>query len=159
MMLPSTAAARDIPTGLGQAVSQATIDAIKADKPVSTSGFPSWCSWMPFADYLPACRVPTAAEQNAAIKADIEKAAGAGTPAYNPDLAAEQYQEYLKDATSYCASHPEECAAYKQAGESPTCSAMLGTGTVAQTFCANPGGYLLLGAAAIAGILLWGARR
>jgi hypothetical protein len=116
--------------------------------------FPSWCSWLPFADYMAACKVPTAAEQAAYVKTEIEKAAGAGTPNYNPNLAAEQYGEYLKDVSTYCESHPEECAEYQAAGEHPDCSAILGTGTFAQKFCANQGTFLLFGALGLVGVIV-----
>jgi hypothetical protein len=108
---------------------------------------------------MPACRVPTAAEQAASVKADIEKAAGAGTPSYNPELAAEQYGEYLKDVDTYCVNHPEECAEYTSAGKHPTCSAILGIGTFAQKFCSNQGTFLLVGALSIVGVVLLATRR
>lgn len=152
MMIPSTMPARTIPVGLGQAVSPETFQSIVAMK--APSDFPSWCSWMPFADYMPACKVPTAAQQNAAIKTEIEKAAGAGTPAYNPDLAAQQYEEYLKDSAAYCAAHPDECAEYTAASANPTCAALLGTGPLAQSFCGHSGLFLLAGIGAV-GLILW----
>ena len=163
MMISSPMAARTIPRGLGQAVTPETLRSIQAMKPTPTCTggpaagcFPSWCSWMPFADFYDACKVPTAAQQAEYARQQIEKAAGAGTPQYNPELAAEQYQLYLADATAYCAMHPDECAEYTAAGENSTCTGILGAGRLAQSFCANKGTYLLAGLA-IGGLLLWRA--
>lgn len=105
------------------------------------------------------CRVPTQAELDALAKASIDKAAGAGTPNYNPDLSTQQYQGYKQDVTALCNTDPAGCAAYKAASNNPTCAAFLGTGDTATAFCANPGKYLLIGGAVIAGLIYLGARR
>lgn len=145
--------------GLGETYQPSTMTLAKPCEGGPAEGcFPTWCQYW-FGDWFDACKVPTAAQQAAVVKTDIEKAAGAGTPQYNPDLAAEQYAEYLKDTEAYCQVHPDECAQYTAAGEHPTCSALFGAGPTAAAFCKNPGGYLILGGAALFGIILLATRR
>lgn len=96
--------------------------------------FPSWCNWMPFADYFASCQPATQAQINAQVQADITKAAGEDTA-----LATQQYQAYLSDVDALCQSDPTNCAAYQAATSSPTCAAVFGTGTMASLFCGTPG--------------------
>lgn len=162
MMVPSTAAAREIPQGLGQAITQANFEALtgQASSCRPEDGcFPDWCRWAPFADFADACKVPTAAAQAAAVKTQIEKAAGAGTETYNAELASTQYAAFLADQAAYCAAHPTECAEYTAAGEHPTCSAVLGASSLAQSFCKNQGTYLLFGVLGAVGIMMLAGKR
>ena len=83
--------------------------------------YPWYCDFVPslFASQSMAasCGVPTQQQQDARVYADIQKAAGFGTPSYNPQLAGEQYSAYKADIAAYCAdpANAANCAAFQQA--------------------------------------------
>lgn len=164
MMIPSRAAAFDIPTGLGADTPADFADMKGGTKPPakrSVTDFPSWCSWMPFADYMDACRVPSQAEIDAETHAAIVKGAtNPTTGVTNQTLVDQQYGAYQSDIAALCATDPEGCAAFHLANSSPTCSKLLGTGDLGQTLCgAGGGGMLLLAAGAAVLLVLISTRR
>lgn len=83
----------------------------------------------------------TQSDIEAQAKASIQKAAGYGTPSYNPALAAQQYQAFLADEVAYCAdpANASNCAAFKQAQPGATCQTLFGTGATGQSICSSPG--------------------
>jgi hypothetical protein len=103
------------------ATAAATGAVVDMSTPSVDAAFPGYCSWMPFADYMTACQVPTAAVQNAAVKQEIDKAAAGNTA-----LADQQYQQYLADTAALAKLNPEGAAQYKFAGDNPNTAALLG---------------------------------
>lgn len=121
--------------------------------------YPWWCSIMPAAfatsSMAQECGVQTQAQINQEAQASIQKAAGGGTPNYNPALAQQQYQQFLQDEQAYCAdpANAANCAAWKQAQPGATCSTIFGSGMFGQSVCGNPSAWIL-GAAAVIGLLV-----
>lgn len=111
----------------------------------SQPSYPWWCDWWPSAlstqTMAAECGVIPQAEIEAQAKASIQKAAGYGTPSYNPQLAAQEYQAFLEDEVAYCAdpANASNCAAFKQAQPGATCQALFGTGSTGQSICNSPG--------------------
>jgi hypothetical protein len=106
--------------------------------PTGSVTYPAYCNWPVIGSWFnssDACRVVTQAEIDATTTAAIQKAAGAGTPAYNPDLAAQQTAAYQGDVAALCASDPAGCEAYKAATVPPA-----------------PTNWLLYGGLALAGV-------
>lgn len=118
------------PLGIGVATQQAVAGALTPQG--GSPNFPGYCDWLPFSSYLPACQVPTAAVQAAQAAADIQKAAGAGTPNYNPQLAQQQTAAYQADVAALCQQDPASCSQAAFASQNPNWAATLGAGNLSQ---------------------------
>lgn len=104
----------------------------RALQPSPSADFPGYCNWLPFSSFLPACQIPTAAAQATQAATDIQKAAGAGTPNYNPTLAAQQTAAYQQDVAALCQQDPTSCAQAQFASQNPNWAAALGSGNLSQ---------------------------
>ena len=168
MLIESPAPGYEIPQGLGdtpQSVQQAcsTLELTTgtwALDPACAAALqtklacnpPSWCNYIPGADYIPACQTCTIQESAAS---DIGPAM---TPANTQALMTEA-QTTLQQS---CADDPAGCAAYQTASSSPDCAATFGTGAVGQFICGNGSnsifglspGIALIGVGVLALILL-----
>lgn len=96
---------------------------------------PSWCSWVPFADFAPACQVPTPAELVAANASNYG-------PAATPETIAAGQSEAGTAVAQFASAYPEEYGQYLTASNNPYTSAVLGTG---------PAGQLAAGVETLAG--------
>lgn len=104
---------------VGSDAAASTAALLSMSTPSVNADYPSYCNWMPFADYITACQVPTAAVQNAAVKQQIMAAGD------TPEAEA-QYQAYLNDTAALAKLEPESAAQYQFAGENPNLAALLG---------------------------------
>jgi hypothetical protein len=103
----------DIPLPAG------TFDAAQAQM------FPGYCSWLPFADFMSACQVPTIAQVQASNASNVG-------PGLSPDAAAQLQAQIQQTDQADCAANPDSCAQFTFAGSNPTTAAILGSGTVGQ---------------------------
>lgn len=111
--------------GLGDSGGTALSSAPGVPTDVAASGYPSYCSWMPFADFLSECQVPTAAQ---ILTANLSNYGAAATP----DTIAAGQAAAADSIALDCTDNPDLCSQFTFAGSSPLTAAMLGSGTVGQ---------------------------
>ncbi len=118
--------------------------------------FPSWCSWLPFADFADACKVPTQAQQEAYARTQMER--NKDKPGYSQAVVDEALTDLHRLDDALCAENPEHCAEYKAASANPTCSSIFGPGSPLcdpkGPFTLSMDKWLILGAAGIAALIL-----
>lgn len=123
---------------------------------------PSWCNWMPFADFFDACTPPTAAQVAANNAANIGKN-------MSPGNVQQLQQTNAADAASQCAQDPSACKqlmdyqnCVNQYGEGFMCSSGLGPviSNVQQNLPSVPDltNFMWVAVAVLGGILLLGRR-
>lgn len=114
--------------GLGDAIMLPSGTVIPAEVVAankSTEMFPGYCSWMPFADYLSACKVPTISQLQAMNQSNVGPALSAQSQA--------QLQGDIQQAdASDCSANPEACGQFTFAGENPVTAATFGAGAAGQ---------------------------
>jgi hypothetical protein len=98
-----------------------------------TEDYSTLCAYLPFADFLPVCKIPNTAQ---ITQANLQNYG----PAATPETIAAGQAAAVQEAQSYCQQFPADCAQYETAVASPITSAILGTGTVGQTVAKTMGG-------------------
>lgn len=104
-------------TGAGMSLAEASGTA--------TTGFPSYCGWLPFADFLSQCQIPTQAQ---IVTANLSNY-GANIP---PSAVSATQAEIGSMLQSDCSANPDACSQSTFAANNPTTAALFGASTTGQ---------------------------
>jgi hypothetical protein len=120
--------------------------AVSVDRERCSATAPSWCSWMPFADYFAACKPLTPEELEACQRLELG-------PAMSTAAVESAIARGREATAAYCRMHPDECRAYLASVDCPSIASAFGPQTAAAAGCGGGEPSLLYWIAAGLGLV------